>query len=148
MPHTVRMQDAFWYVLLGVVIVGGLGAVVAFAFTGQAYDQIGKGGFFRDEDAAKRAAGGAAIDVGERDDEIRQMLTARNARRAARGLETVDVEEELTRLTTERPAIDPALEAEIRELVIARNRRRERKGEAPLDVEEEVARQVRELGAG
>jgi hypothetical protein len=81
------------------------------------------------------------------DEEIRQMLTARNARRAARGQEPVDVEEELARLRA--PAgIDAALEAEIRSLVIARNARRERQGKEPLDVESEVRRQVEELGGG
>ena len=145
MGHTVRVQDAFWYVLLGVVIFGGLAAVVAFAFTGRAYEQIGKGGFFKDTDGPQMPAGGAVSDA-ERDDEIRQMLTARNARHAANGREVVDVEAELARLTRTTTNIDPALREEIRQLVVAKNARRVRKGLEPLDVEAEVERQVTELG--
>jgi hypothetical protein len=146
--QTVDVQDAFGYVLFAVVAVGAIAAVVAFVLSGKAYEQIGKGGFFKDDDAPRRTSGGP-IDLAERDDEIRQMLTARNARRAQAGREMVDVEAELARLT--QPAqthVDPALRAEIRELVIARNARRERRGEEPLDVDEEVERQVRELGGG
>ena len=73
------------------------------------------------------------------------MLTARNARREARGEAPLDVEAELARLTA-APAIDAALEAEIRSLVVARNERRGRQGKPPLDVEDEVRRQVAELG--
>jgi hypothetical protein len=84
------------------------------------------------------------VALGERDDEIRQLLEARNARRLARGQAPVDVESELRALT--RPAADPALEAEVRQLVVARNERRGRQGKEPLDVDAEVARQLRELG--
>ena len=79
----------------------------------------------------------------ERDDEIRQMLTARNERRARRGEEPLDVEAELARLT--KPAVDPGLELEVRQLVIARNERRLRQGKEPLDVETEIDRQLRDL---
>ena len=80
-----------------------------------------------------------------RDDEIRQMLEARNERRVRRGQEPLDVEAELARLS--RPAIDPALAAEVRQLVQARNARRVRRGEEPLDVEAEVQRALDELPA-
>jgi hypothetical protein len=136
------VQDAFAYVLFGVVIVGVIAAVATFFMTGKAYDQIGKGGFYSDKDAAK--GGGGYVNVAERDDEIRQMLTARNARRAAAGQEQVDVEEELARLVA--PQIDAELAAEIREHVIARNARRIRRGQEPLDVDAEVARQIAEFG--
>jgi hypothetical protein len=135
------VQDAFAYVLFGVVIVGVIAAVATFFMSGKAYDQIGKGGFYRDDSAP---SGGGSINVAERDDEIRQMLTARNARRAAAGLEQVDVEEELSRLVA--PQIDAELAAEIREHVIARNARRIRRGQEPLDVDAEVARQIEEFG--
>jgi hypothetical protein len=113
--------------------------------SGKAYDQIGEGGFFKDEDGPRPGAGGA-VDLAERDDEIRQMLNARNARHAAAGREVVDVEEELARLTA--PSIDAELREEIREHVLARNARRVRKGQQPLDVEAEVERSIRELGGG
>jgi hypothetical protein len=140
MLHTVRVQDAFAYVLFGVVIVGTIAAVFSFFWSGKAYDQIGKGGFFIDEDSRRS---GAPINIAERDDEIRQMLAARNARREAAGLEQVDVEEELARLI--RPSIDAELQAEIREHVVARNARRIRRGQEPLDVDAEVERQIAEL---
>jgi hypothetical protein len=140
MLHTVRVQDAFAYVLFGTVIIGTLAAVIAFFGSGKAYDEIGKGGFFIDEDSRRS---GAPVNIAERDDEIRQMLTARNARREAAGLEPVDVEDELARLI--RPTIDAELQAEIRDHVVARNARRVRRGQEPLDVDEEVARQIQEL---
>jgi hypothetical protein len=84
----------------------------------------------------------------ERDDEIRQMLRARNARHRRRGEPEVDVEAELVRLTAAvAPAIDDELRGEIRDLVVARNLRRARRGQPPLDVEAEVAREVARLGA-
>jgi hypothetical protein len=139
------MEEAFGYVLFGVVIVGIIAAVTALTMSGKAYEQIGKGGFFKDEDGPRPAPGGA-VNVAERDAEIRQMLSARNARRAETGGVIVDVEDELARLT--RPQIDDQLRAEIRELVVARNARRERAGKPPLDVDAEVERQVRDLGGG
>jgi hypothetical protein len=141
------MQDAFVWVL--VVVVAG--AVVAAAWAGIAsrapYDEIGRGGLF--EDPAVRGAGGSAsgggIAAAEREAEIRQMLTARSARRVAKGGEPLDVEAEMAALLSERPPADPALIAEIRQLVEARNARRARAGKAPLDVEAEVQRQLRDL---
>jgi hypothetical protein len=137
------VQDAFGYVLFAVVIVGVIVAVVTFFMSGKAYDQIGKGGFYRD-DRADMSHPPGSVNLAERDDEIRQMLTARNTRRAAAGLEQVDVEEELARLVA--PQIDAELAAEIREHVVARNARRIRRGQEPLDVDAEVARQIEEFG--
>jgi hypothetical protein len=128
-------------VLFGVVIVGTIAAVVTFFLSGKAYDQIGKGGFYRDDDSGRRPD--APINIAERDAEIRQMLTARNARRVAAGHEPVDVEAELARLVA--PNIDAELRGEIRDHVIARNARRVRRGEEPLDVDAEVERQIAEL---
>lgn len=142
MEDTLGVQEAFGIVLFVVVGLGAVVAVFTFWSSGRAYDEIGKGGLY-DEGPRAPAPSGAAADR-ERDDEIRQMLTARNARRRLRGEEPLDVEAELEALT--RPRIDPALLAEIRELVEARNRRRVRQGKPPLDVEAEVERQARELG--
>lgn len=146
------LQDAFWTVLLSVVIGAGLIALIAFLGAGKLYDQIGRGGMSINEEkgrAMPRAGGGSGGVTGggsaqERDAEIRQLLQARNERRTRRGEAPLDVEAEFARLTA--PAIDPALKAEIRQLVIARNERRARAGQPPLDVEAEVERQVRELG--
>lgn len=139
------MQEAFGPVLFTVVIVGGLAAAIAFLGAGKAYKEIGKGGFFQDEEATRRAAGGppAPVNEAERDEEIRQMLTARNARHARTGGHQVDIEEELRALT--RPAVDPELEAEVRAFVISRNERRIERGQEPLDVEAEVSRRLKGL---
>jgi hypothetical protein len=145
-------QDAFWTVLLIVVIGGAVVAVFTFLGTGKLYEQIGRGGLSlrEDDDGRGGTIGGggppdAAVAAREREDEIRQLLTARNERRARRGQAPIDVEAELQRLTAPSIDIDPALREEIRQLVVARNERRARAGKAPLDVEAEIARQVREL---
>ena len=139
------MQEAFGIVIFAVVGISVVLAVVSLFFRGRTYDQIGRGGIGDDREIRPTApSGGGYVDLGERDDEIRQMLAARNARHAARGEEALDVEAELARLTA--PAVDPALREEIRELVIARNSRREAKGQLPLDVDAEIERQIRDLG--
>jgi len=139
-------QDAFWTVLLVVVIGGALVAIVTFLGTGKLYEQIGRGGLSINEEEG-RGKPGAPPPVeaaGVREAEIRQLLNARNEHRARRGQAPLDVEEELKRLTV-KTEIDPQLREEIRQLVVARNERRQRAGKPPLDVDEEVERQVREL---
>ena len=135
-------------VLFVVVAVTAVVALIAFLGAGKVYQQIGKGGLSIGDDMEGRPRApqpGSAAGLRERDDEIRQLLDARNARRAARGEATVDVEAELQRLTA--PAVDPALRDEVRQLVVARNERRMARGREPLDVEAEVERQLRDLGA-
>ena len=141
------LQDAFWTVLLTVVIGGAVVALITFLSTGRLYEQIGRGGMSINEERGRggpEPRDGGAVNVRERDAEIRQLLAARNERRVRRGEAPLDVEAELARLTA--PVIDPALRDEIRQLVVARNERRMRAGQEPLDVESEVERQVRELG--
>jgi hypothetical protein len=99
----------------------------------------------RDMRPRSTSGGGAPVNAAERDAEIRQMLEARNARRAARGQETVDVEHELHELTHPPPAADPEIVEEVRALVEARNARRIARGREPLDVEAEIQRQLRDL---
>jgi hypothetical protein len=123
-----------------IVVVVALAAVVAVAtlVSGRGvYDDIGRGDLTFDRDAA--APGADPF----RETEIRQLLEARNARRAAQGREPLDVEAELAALT--RPAADDSLRAEIRSLVEARNARRVARGREPLDVEAEVERRLSEL---
>jgi hypothetical protein len=143
------VQGAFAIVLFVVVGVGIVAAVIALATSGRSYGQIGRGGLSSGEDRPRRpppVRGGTltAGEAAEREAEVRQMLEARNARRARRGEEAGDVEAELSELL--RPAADPGLEAEVRELVLSRNNRRMARGEAPLDVDAEVERRLRELG--
>jgi hypothetical protein len=149
------MHGAFTYVIWIVVGIGVVVAIVAAASSGKVWEQIGRDGMIRDRDRSSGAGDGAgagsghgltAAGLAERDIEIRQMLQARNERRARRGEAPLDVESELRRLTA--PAVDDELRDEIRQLVVARNHRRARRGEPPLDVESEVERRVAEISSG
>jgi hypothetical protein len=139
----IRGMDAFLLVVIGVSVLALIGAVIALATSGGAYDRIGRGGLSIGEDRhADARAPARQVPAAERDAEIRQLLEARNARRAARGEAPVDVEAELRALTA--PADDPELAAELRQVVEARNARRVARGEPPLDVDAEVAKRLRE----
>jgi hypothetical protein len=130
--------DAFFYVLVAVVVLSAIAAILS--LRGDRYDHIGRGGLFEDSSTGRPEP---PVTTQIRDEEARQMLSALNARRVARGEAPRDVEAELARLT--KPAADPALEAEIRDLVHAKNARRARRGLPPLDVEAEVRKQVDDL---
>lgn len=144
------MQSAFGTVLFAVVGISALVALLTFATSRRAYDEIGKGllslrdGTDRPLREARTLSGRAAR--AEQEAELRQMLGARNAVRERAGRPLLDVEAELAALLAPSAAADPALEAEVRDLVIARNARRARAGRPPLDVEAEVVRQLAELG--
>lgn len=149
MRHTWWMHGAFAYVIWIVCGIGIVVAVVALASSGKVWEEIGKRGLVMDRDPTRAGNGsGGGLSpaaAAERDTEIRQMLEARNERRARRGEAPLDVEDELRRLTAPATAIDDQLREEIRQLVVARNHRRARRGEAPLDVDAEVRRQIAEL---
>jgi hypothetical protein len=141
------MEGVLTVIIVVVVAIGLIAGIWASLGTGEAYRQIGRGALALN-DGSDRPANEppGAVAAGEREAEIRQMLEARNHRRAARGQPPIDVEAELAALLEARPVTaDPALVAEVRELVEARNARRVRAGKEPLDVEEEVARQLRDL---
>jgi hypothetical protein len=141
------VQEAFGYVIFVVVAIAIVAAIWAAAGSGALYRQIGRGGLSLDRDDDHVRPMAPAVSRAVADEEIRQMLGARNHRRIARGEEPLDIEAELARLTAAPdPAADPELEAEVRSLVIARNERRVRQGKEPLDVEAEVRRQLTELG--
>jgi hypothetical protein len=137
------VQHAFGTVLWIVCIAGAIGAFAALFSGRKTWKDYGKGGLSLDGDAPRGPQDGPAGSSHERNEEIRQMLEARNARRARRGEAPLDVEQELARLTA--PMIDPELRGEIRDLVIARNKRRERLGKPPLDVETEIEREIADL---
>jgi hypothetical protein len=138
------VQQAFATVIWVVCGIGIVIAFVALALSGKTWSEFGRNTLLMDRhDGGGGGRPASAAALAERDTEIRQMLEARNARRARRGESPVDVEAELARLTA--PAIDDELRQEIRQLVIARNHRRARKGQPPLDVESEVAREIASL---
>jgi hypothetical protein len=137
--------------ILLVVVVGA--AVVVSIFTllrsGTDYASIGKGGFSLDvPDRKPVPPPDTPAARAEREEEIRQLLEAKSARREARGEPPLDVDAEVAALLAPTPVTrDDSLREEVRQLVIARNERRMRRGEEPLDVEQEVERQLRDLGA-
>lgn len=138
-------------VLLLVVVVPV--AAVAFARSGKAYSEIGKGQFAVDFDEGKETV---------HQDEVRQLVEAKAYRQAQRGEQPVDVDAEVERLLnpdetgseTEESHLPPhapedpemaQIRSEIREVVLAKNESRERRGEPPLDVEAEVDRMLAEF---
>jgi hypothetical protein len=132
-------QELFTQVLWVVVFLGLIGAIVAITTSGDVFKQIGKGGLFNEDEMLSPSPVSAAV----RNDEIRQMLEARNVRRLRRGEPALDVEEELEALT--RTTVDGDLLDEVRALVEARNARRVRQGREPLDVQAEIGRQLRKF---
>jgi hypothetical protein len=128
------------WVVVGVCVVGVVGAIIALLTSRHDWAQYGSDRLLLDSELPRAPA--AQL---ERDEEVRQMLEARNARRRRRGEPERDIEAELARLTALADAdadADGDLRDEIRQLVIARNHRRARKGLAPLDVETEIAREL------
>ncbi|HEX5192572.1 MAG TPA: hypothetical protein VFW09_07195 [Solirubrobacteraceae bacterium] len=133
------VESAFLFVVLGVCAVGVLGALIAVATSRRDWARYGSDRLVLDSEAPRAPAA-----FRQRDEEVRQMLEARNARRRRRGEPELDVEAELARLTTV-PEADDELREEIRQLVLARNHRRARKGLEPLDVEAEIERELVDL---
>lgn len=92
------MEEAFGTVLFVVVGLATIIAILSFAASRDAYRQIGRGGLTMDRDEAPRPDRPIAPPTSaEGRAEIRQMLEARNARRARKGLEPLDLETEIER---------------------------------------------------
>ena len=115
------------------------------------YDHIGRGGISREGDyggGTPTQAPDSPAARAEREQEIRQMLSARSERLVRRGQPALDVDAELARLlapSRRRTRAEAGLVSEVRQLVVARNERRVRQGLEPLDVDAEVARTLDEL---
>jgi hypothetical protein len=118
-------------------------AVLGLFYSRRTWDDLGKDRLTMDSELPRDSGHSSAASLVERDEEIRQMLNARNARRIRRGEPPLDVEAELSKLTSS--TADPALRAEVRDLVKARNYRRVRAGKPPLDIEAEVERELAKL---
>jgi hypothetical protein len=125
------VQDALPIVIVAVVVVAGLVGVATVLMSRGAYDHIGRDGLTFDHEA-RRTDGRSAADP-FRDEEIAQMLTAANARRAAAGRRPLE-------LSDFQQTPDDELRAEVRAAVESRNARRVARGHSPLDVEREVER--------
>ena len=121
-------------------------AAIAFARSGGAWRQIGKGEFAIEQEPAPRRPESAPVQRAVQEAEARQMLEARSYRRQRAGQEPLDVDSELRKLLDgagdEAPRVDEELREEVRRLVIAGNERRLHRGQEPLDVEAETERQL------
>jgi hypothetical protein len=137
------VHGAFGTVLWVVCIAGAVCAVLGLLYSRQTWDDLGKDRLMMDSELPRDSAHTSTASLVERDEEIRQMLNARNARRIKRGEPPLDIEQELSKLTSS--TTDPALRAEVRDLVKARNYRRVRAGKPPLDVEAEIERELEKL---
>ena len=141
-------MEAFGTVLIACVLVAIVVSCLSYIGSGGIYRGLGRSGMSLDEpDSRAGPAPGSAAAHAEAQEEIRQMLEAKSARREARGEGPLDIPAEMTALSGRPSAGDAALREEIRQLVVARNERRVRRGEEPLDVQTEVDRQLEEFGA-
>ncbi len=144
-------MEVFGTVLIVVCVLAVIAAALSYRGAGGIYSGLGREGGMSmdgDEDDGRRPAPApqSAAASAEAREEIRQMLEAKNERRAARGQAPLDIEDELASLTAPQSApADAGLRDEVRQLVVARNERRQRQGKPALDVDEEVERQLREL---
>lgn len=166
MTSAIGASEFSLVLLLTILIVVPI-AAVAFARSGKALEELGKGRFSIDRDddlgSGMTAADAPAVAERERAEEVRQMIEAADFRSQARGEGRIDVEQEIERLMADeglpeppQPARpdggagdevpEPGLRAEVRQLVVANNERRARRGEEPLDVESEVERRLEEWG--
>ena len=164
------MHAAFGTVLWIVLGVAAVIAVLALMMSSRTWSDFGRGGLVMDRDEARPGSGAGAATVRERDEDIRSMLEARNARRIRRGR---GADRRRARACpAHRPwgerehgqragqdanpggsgepaaAVDPELADEVRQLVVARNARRTRAGKPALDVEAELARELRRIREG
>lgn len=85
------MEDAFGTIVWVVAILGTVVAIFTLVGSGRTYRQIGGGGLVH-EDRDARAESPAV-----RDEEIREHVVARNARRVRAGEDPLDVDEEIER---------------------------------------------------
>ncbi len=141
-PNIRSVHASFNTVLWVVCVVALIVALAALISTRQTWQEFGKNGLLMDSELKSQPAASSTPDA-ERDEEIRQIMEARNARRLRRGEEPLDVTQEIARLTPQK--VDPELESEIRDLVKARNYRRARAGKPELDIEAEVQRELEKL---
>jgi hypothetical protein len=135
------------HVLIGIPLVVLPIAAIAFARSGRAWREIGKGPLAIEQELppARGTEPTARVDQALLRTEARQMLEARSYRLSRSGEEPLDVEAEVSRLLdSPLPGhdADDELRAEVRQLVIVANERRMRRGEEPLDVEAETERQL------
>jgi hypothetical protein len=140
-------------VLLTITLVVVPIAAIAFARSGGAWRQVGKGAFAIEPQPEPAKPPAAHVERALQEEEARQMIEARSYRRVRAGQPGLDVEAEVRQLLDgggeQAPEVDDELREEVRRLVVVRNERRLRQGEEPLDVEAETRRQLEDfVGSG
>jgi len=95
------MQELFGVVVIAVVALGAIVAIGILVRGSSVYDEIGRGPFSLSSDDGDGSA--APEPAAVRDEDIRQLLRARNAQRARRGEAPLDVDAEARRLRDEPP---------------------------------------------
>ncbi len=150
-------ENGLEFVVVGTVAFAVLVSVLILVTGGNdsLYDQIGQGGISREGEGGGEGGGSVAAPPAsgaaraEQEQEIRQMLGARNERLLRRGEPGLDIDAEVARLLQSQEQTpgshDAGLVEEVRQLVLARNERRLRQGLSELDVESEVERTLAEL---
>ena len=91
-------MDAFGTVVIVLAVVGLVVAAASYWRSGQVYRGLGRDGLTLDSETSRPASGSPAS-AAEAQEEIRQMLEAKSARREARGQPALDVDAELAALT-------------------------------------------------
>jgi hypothetical protein len=95
------MVEVFAIVLFVVVGLGVVGSLISFRGRGDLYDQIGRGGLSLREEPVGPPAAGPATGESALAQEVRQLVIARNERRARAGEPPLDVDTEVQRQLAE-----------------------------------------------
>lgn len=139
------MESVFGIVIFSVVGISGLIAIGAFIYGGAPpHSSIGGNAFTPSENDP----GVETLEM--RDDDVRQMLEARNRRRIARGEAPADIDAEMRDLLDGQRAqpADAEVLAEVEAMVHARRARRRRKGQPEGDFQTEVDELLRSVQSG
>jgi hypothetical protein len=140
--HTGAVESVFGIVIFSVVGISGLIAIGTFLFGGQPpHSTIGGNTF-------APSVNDPGVETQEmREDDVRQMLEARNQRRIARGEAPADIDAEMRDLLSspQAKAVDSEVRAEVEAIVGARQARRRRRGRPEGDFQAEVDELLRSI---
>lgn len=138
------MDSVFGIVIFSVVGISGLIAIGTFIFGGAPpHSSIGGNSFVPTN-------GDPGVETEDmRQDDVRQMLEARNRRRIARGESPADIDAELRELLAQpsEPQNDAEIRAEVEAIITARHARRRRRGRPVGDFETEVEQLLRTISS-
>src|SRR3954451_9349177 len=108
------MESAFGTVLIVVCVIAVIVAAASYGGSGAIYRGLGRSGAFSIDEPDERSAPAPQSRDGraEAQEESRQMLEAKSARREARGQAPLDIEAEMASLTAPATPRDAALREE------------------------------------